>query len=657
MISLPASKKSKSKSKSKLSLSIDIETSAPIPVTKVGAFKYAEQPDLQIVCMAWKLGSTPIQLWDVLSGESMPAQVLDHVSNGGLINAFNAGFEMSVLSNHAGRGIGWPRTKVSQWRDTAAKVASHGLPRSLGNAAIALPGIPHKDEAGKKVMLALSKPAGLAKATPEQLAILHNYCKNDVLVEYSIDQVLPKLPDIEQQLWELDYLINKRGILIDLPLVRQIAALIEKYTSSKIARCIELTGARPSQRKVVMAWCEDQGYLLNGYTADDITDALKDKDCPAPVVEVLQIRQATAFAAVKKYAAFENGACADGRLRGMFLYHGAATGRWTGRGAQLHNLSRPVLLKKPEQLEDAIKRIQEARYPVDLDKHVLVAFKDLVRSVLIAKPGCVFDVSDFSSIEARVLGWMANDPIYQRAFAEELDLYVVTAAMIYGIPMDQIDDDQRWLGKTCVLGLGYAMGLKKFIETVAKSGRVVPDALLAKAHAAYRATYKPIVSLWYAFGDAAIKAMRTGAIQRVGKCMLGFVKRGAVEFLYTQLPSGRRIAYYMPEIKAMMTPWGEMREGFTCLALNEKTKQLDRSQIHGGLLAQHATQSIARDLLADALLRSKKLDVVGHVHDEILEERPVGQTSVLAGLMSIAPSWAPGLYIKAHGFESARYRK
>jgi DNA polymerase len=312
----------------KPSLNIDIETSAPIPVTKVGAFKYAEQPGLQVLCMAWKLGAGPIRLWDVFGGESIPAQVLDHVSDGGLIKAFNAGFEMSVLSNHAGQSIGWPRTKVSQWRDTAAKVASHGLPRSLGNAAIALPGIPRKDEAGKKVMLALSKPAGLAKATPEQLTILHDYCKNDVLVEYSIDQVLPKLPDMEQQLWELDYLINKRGILVDLPLVRQIAALIEKYTSSKIARCIELTGARPSQRKVVMAWCEDQGYTLDGYTADDVAEALTDTDCPAQVKEVLQIRQATAFAAVKKYAAFENGACADGRLRGMFLYHGAATGRW-----------------------------------------------------------------------------------------------------------------------------------------------------------------------------------------------------------------------------------------------------------------------------------------------------------------------------------------
>lgn len=645
MTRLPAPKK----------LSIDIETCGETPVTKIGAFKYAEQPSLQILCMAWKLGDADIELWK--AGEPLPQAVESHVIAGGLITAFNAGFEMAVLSGHAGTAIGWPKTKVSQWRDTAAKVAAHGLPRSLGNAALALPGVPHKDEAGKKEMLKLSRPAGLAKATPEQLETLYTYCKNDVLVETSIDALLPDLPTMEQQLWELDYTINKRGILVDIALVRQIAALIEKYVSAKVARCLEITGARPSQRKVVMAWCEANGYELLGYTADDIADAIDDKGCPALVREVLQIRQATAFAAVKKYAAFENGICADGRLRGMFLYHGAATGRWTGRGPQLHNLSRPVLLKKPEQLEEAIKRVQDGQYPVSLDKQVLTAFKDLVRSVLIAKPGHTFEVSDFSSIEARVLGWMANDPIYQRAFAEDLDLYVVTAAMIYGVPMDQIDDDQRWLGKTCVLGLGYAMGLPKFIDTVAKSGRIVPDSLLAKAHAAYRSTYKPIVSLWYAFGDAAIKAMRTGTVQRVGKCILGLVKRGDVEFLYTQLPSGRRIAYYMPEVKKMMTPWGEMREGFTCLALNEKTKQLDRSQVHGGLLAQHATQAIARDLLADALLKTKKQLAVGHVHDEIIAELPDGQPPVLARIMSEAPAWAKGLHIKAHGFESKRYRK
>lgn len=636
-------------------LSIDIETCGEIPVTKIGAFKYAEQPSLRILCMAWKLGNADIKLWK--ASEPLPQEILDHAASGGLITAFNAGFEMVVLSGHAGQAIGWPKTKVSQWRDTAAKVAAHGLPRSLGNAALVLPGVPHKDEAGKKEMLKLSKPAGLAKATPEQMETLYSYCKNDVLVETSIDAILPDLTQQEQKLWELDYTINKRGWMVDLELIAQIQALIAKYVNTKVARCLALTGAKPSQRAVIMEWCGKQGYPLSGYTAADITEALADKSCPRDVHEVLGLRQATAFAAVKKYTAFTNGACADGRLHGMFLFHGASTGRFTGRGPQVHNLSRPVLLKKPEQLEKAIKRVQEGLYPVDLDKQVLTAFKDLVRSVLIAPEGYTFEVSDFSSVEARVLGWMAGDPIYQKAFAEDLDLYVVTASMIYGLPMDQIDDDQRWLGKTCVLGLGYAMGLKKFIDVVAVSGRVVPDDLLEKAHATYRATYKPIVSMWYAFGDAAMRCVQTNTVQMAGRCKLGVVKRNGVTFMYTQLPSGRRIAYYMPKVEASKTPWGEMRQGFTCLVLNEKTKQLERQQIHGGLLAQHATQAIARDLLADALLRSKKMAVVGHAHDEVIAEVPVGAKASLADLMSKAPQWAEGLCIKAHGFTSPRYRK
>lgn len=639
------------------SLNIDIETCAPVSVVKVGAFKYAEQPDLSVTCMAWAIGTAPIQLWDVLSGQPIPKPILQHIAAGGYIKAYNAAFEMQVLSGPAGQKIGWPRTKVSQWRDTAAKVAAHGLPRSLGSAALALPNCPQKDEAGKKVMLRLSTPAGLKKATPEDLAILHSYCKNDVHVERSIDAMLPDLIPSEQALWELDYKINKRGILVDLVLIDKILALIKKYTDTKVARCVELTGAKPSQRAVILEWCHAQGYALDGYTAADIATALADKKCPPAVHEVLSIRQATAFAAVKKYSAFKLSACADGRLRGMFLFHGAFTGRWTGKGPQLHNLSRPVLLKTLEQLTEALKRVQEGRYPVDLDKQVLIAFKDLVRSVLIAPEGSTFEVSDFSSVEARVLGWIARDPIYTKAFAEDLDLYVVTAMNIYDVAMDQVTEDQRWLGKTCVLGLGYSMGLPKFIETVAKSGRVVPDALLAKAHAAYRQTYAAIVKLWYDFGDASIKAVQTGAVQIVGRCKLGVVHRGAMSFMYTQLPSGRRLAYYMPAITSNKTPWGEMRDGFSCLALNEKTKQIERSPIHGGLLAQHATQAIARDLLADALLRCKDLDIVGHVHDEAINELADGATPQLAARMSKAPPWAQGLKLKAHGFESDRYRK
>ena len=366
--------------------------------------KYAECPETRIICLAYKFDDEPIEIWSALTGEPLPARVVDHAAQSRKICAFNAGFEATVLSGHAGKTIGWPRTKISQWHDTAAKVAAHGLPRSLANAAIALRGIPYKDEAGKKEMMKLAKPAGLAKATPEQLETLYSYCRNDVLVEHSIDQVLPDLSPYEQRLWGVDFQINRRGFLVDLDLVGKIQKLIAVYVDQKVARCVELTGARPSQRAVIMAWCCGQGYIVDSYTADDIKAYLRDPDIPPQVREVLEIRRSTAFAAVKKFAAFELSTCANSRLRGMFLYHGASSSRWTGRGAQLHNLSRPVLLKTPEAIAGAIKRVQEGLNPVEEDKHVLSGFKDLVRSVLWSPPNALLEVSDFSSIEARVIG-------------------------------------------------------------------------------------------------------------------------------------------------------------------------------------------------------------------------------------------------------------
>lgn len=646
------------------SLSIDIETCSPLALPKVGAFKYAECPETKVICLAYKFDDAPINIWSALTGEPLPQQVVDHAALGGKICAFNAGFEMTVLSGHAGKKIGWPKTKITQWHDTAAKVAAHGLPRSLANAALALPGIPYKDEAGKREMLKLAKPAGLAKATKEQLETLYSYCKNDVLVEYSIDRVLPDLSAYEQRLWEVDYKINRRGFLVDLELVRKIQKLIAVYVDQKVARCIELTGARPSQRAVIMAWCCGQEYIVDGYTADDIKEYLRDPEIPPQVREVLEIRQATAFAAVKKYAAFELSTCSDSRIKGMFLYHGASSSRWTGRGAQLHNLSRPVLLKTPEALTGAIKRVQDGLNPVDIDKQVLIAFKDLVRSVLWSPQGAVLEVSDFSSIEARVLGWMAGDPLYQKAFAEDLDLYKVTAAVIYGVKYEDVTEDQRFLGKQAILGLGFCMSATKFIETVAKMGRKVPDDLVIKAHTVYRETYRPIVKLWSDFGNASLRVVSTGTSQRVGKCVLGLAThcKGTpqeVTFMYVQKPSGSRLAYYSPKIEMVKTPWGEMRPAFTALVLNEKTRQLERNPVHGGLLAQHATQGIARDLLANGLLNGHKagLPIVGHVHDEVIAEMSEDGEPMLPLVMTDLPAWTAGLNVKAHGFMDKRYRK
>ena len=643
-------------------LSIDLETCSPALLPKVGAFKYAEHEDTQIVCMAYGFTGEAVRCWVAQSGEPLPQRVVAHVRAGGPVAAFNAGFEMAILSGHCGETIGFPKTRVSQWRDTAAKVAAHGLPRSLSNAAMALKGIPQKDEAGRKVMLRLSKPAGLAKATSEQLEQLYSYCVNDVTVERAIDGALPALLPFEQKMWELDYRTNKRGILIDLPLAQRIEALLAEYLDRKIVRCVELTGARPSQRAVIMEWCAAQGYPLTGYTAADIAEALADDKAPASVREVLSLRKVTALAAVKKYTSLTMCAGRDSRIRGMFLYHGAMTGRWTGRLAQLHNLARPVLLRDDKGINSAIERIQQGWLPVEDDGSVLPAFKDLIRSMILAPEGFELEVSDFSSIEARVIGWMAGDVIYQRAFTEGLDLYKVTAANIYGVSYDCVTDDQRFLGKQAVLGLSYAMGVQKFIDTVAKTGRVVPDELITRAHTTYRETYHAIVQLWSDFGAAAIKATQTGTVQRVGQCVLGCKVLNKdtpqeITFLYTQLPSGRRLAYYQPRAEMVATPWGAQRLAFTAQVLNEQTKQLERKPAHGGLLAQHATQAIARDLLASSLNNARALPVVAHVHDEIVLEKPLGAAPQLPTLMTALPPWAKGMIVEAHGFCSKRYRK
>ena len=339
-----------------MKLHLDIESYSECDLKRAGAYRYAEHPSTEVLCFAYAFDDELVDLWT--PGEPLPPRVVEHIKSRGQVRAHNAQFERVVLNGVAGQKIGFPFIDIGQTVCTAAKCRAHGLPGALANAAEAL-GTRPKDGAGRIDMLALSKPRTgkerrwTPENAPQRFQNLYDYCLNDVEVERVIDQRVPDLPPYEQRVYELDQRINDRGVKVDLEAVDNVRALIAEYKARLEKECRAVTGLAPTQTGKLGEWVRGNGYPgLENLQVETIARAIKDPSCPETVKRVLQVFSTYNSKAVSKYDAMVDAVCADGRLRGMFLYYGAGTGRWASLIVQLQNLFRPVI-KDPDAAIDA----------------------------------------------------------------------------------------------------------------------------------------------------------------------------------------------------------------------------------------------------------------------------------------------------------------
>jgi DNA polymerase len=275
---------------------------------------------------------------------------------------------------------------------------------------------------------------------------------------------------------------------------------------------------------------------------------------------------------------------------------------------------------------------------------------ELRRSILAPK-GHVIVVADSAQIEARVLAWLAQQMDIVNAFANKDDVYKLMASAIYGIPVEQVTKDQRFIGKICVLGLGYGMGPNKLQQTL-KQGTMGPpvDISLEECRRIvniYRSRNYKIKNLWKIM-DGIIASMLTGTSGEFGPLTYG---KG-----YIQLPSGLFLQYYGLH--------GEAEVRHDDLVVNEATylTRQGRSKIYGGLLTENVVQALARCIIADQMLEiSKRYRVVTSTHDEIVVvAKHKGADKCLADMlkvMSTPPDWAPGLPLAAEGGWDVNYSK
>jgi DNA polymerase len=356
---------------------------------------------------------------------------------------------------------------------------------------------------------------------------------------------------------------------------------------------------------------------------------------------------------VKKYEAMAKAVCKDSRIRGLLQFYGAnRTGRWAGRLVQVQNLPQNHL--SDLDLARRLVKDNDLELLEMLFGNVPDTLSQLIRTAFIAPEGHRFIVADFSAIEARVIAWLAGERWRLQVFATHGKIYEASASQMFKVPIESVTkgSDLRQKGKVSELALGYQGGPNALIKMGALKMGIQEDEL-PKLVKMWRNSNKAIVSYWDIVNDAAIAAVE-GTPTTIQHGIKFFTDNN---ILFIELPSKRRLAYIAP--KLVPDRFGGM--SLTYEGMDQTTKQWGKQDTYGGKLVENIVQAIARDCLAESMIRltDANYKIVMHVHDETVSEMPYGKGSLaeVNEIMSKPIAWAKGLSLKADSYETTYYKK
>lgn len=653
-------------------LSIDIETKSSVDITKAGAYRYAQSEDFEILLFAYKYDEEDVQLVDLTVEERIPEQILTALMNPNVVkHAYNAAFEWYCL-NTAGY-----RTPLEQWNCTMIHGLYCGYAAGLDatGKAIGLPQDKQKLSTGKALIRYFCTPCkptksnggrswNLPKHAPEKWELFREYCKQDVVTENEILKRLQAfpVPKEEQRLWRMDILMNAYGVRVDTNLIAGALAIDSHSTECLTAEAFRITGlANPNSATQLQQWLSGKDVDIPNLQKATVEEYLQRENLPDDARKILEIRQQLGKTSIKKYVAMDTAKGADDRVRGLTQFYGAnRTGRWAGRLVQLQNLPRNYL----KTLDYARNLVKDKNYDGIklLYGNVPDTLSQLIRTAFIPSDGNKFVVADFSAIEARVIAWLAGEQWVNEVFATHGKIYEATASQMFHVPIEKIakgnpEYSLRQKGKVATLALGYQGGTAALIAMGALNMGLAEEELPDIVQR-WRSANPRIRDLWYAVEQAALTTMQTAQPQ--GIYGLIFRYEGDLvygqSFLTVQLPSGRKLFYPKPFLQE--NQFGKMAIHY--YTVGQQTRKWEVASTYGGKMTENIVQAIARDCLAETLKRIDRmgLQVVFHVHDEVIIDAPVSITvDEICDLMAEPIPWAPGLILKGAGFESDYYMK
>lgn len=669
-------------------ISCDFETKSPVDLKKCGVYVYAAHPDTDVWVLRYKVpGDETIHEWrprDALLETPAHEKIVALAGDTRCTwRAWNAAFERRIWADIMVPRYGFPMIGDEQWFCTAAEAAALALPRSLDNAARALGSSQQKDNEGYRLMMQMARPRNSAAMKkdptlrpvwwedPDKLNRLSAYCAQDVRTEMAVAEKIRRLTASEREAYLLDQRINDRGIMIDAPLIESMTAMSNVATARVNKELRQWTKGKVdkvTKPRDIVAWLNelqfDEDEVLS-IAKDKIDTLLANDNLPDAAREVLKLRIEAGKSSVSKLQRMIHFACHDLRMRGLLLFHGAGTGRWSGKGPQIQNFpARSWMLSIDKNVVEnymPLVRAGEIDH-IELFFPILEIISLSLRACLRAAPGKKFIGGDFAAIEARVLAWLAGEDDLLDLFRKGADVYKPLAASIYHVPVEQVTKVMRDIGKRARLGCGFGMGAEKFVVTAWKEARqIISLDFSERVIATYRDESPAIVAMWAELNHAAMDAVRRpGEVVHACDGKLRFSVRG--EFLWIVLPSGKRmLAYHKPVIRDMMTPWGERRPCVCFWGEAPTTRKWILQKSYGGFWAENVTQAVARDVMLEAMFRVEAAGypLVGTVHDQLLSEvdEDFGSVEEYNDLMCEIPAWAKGLPVAAECEETPYFSK
>ncbi|MBR1603768.1 MAG: hypothetical protein IJ667_10060 [Synergistaceae bacterium] len=432
-----------------LNLSIDLETYSSVPIANAGMYKYVQSPDFEILLMAYSLDGSEPEIIDMAQGKTMPQWLYDAIQSPEYIkHAYNAPFEWCCLSKFYGRPL-----PVNQWRDTMLHSLYCGFTAGLDitGRVLGLPAEKQKLSTGKALIRYFCIPCkptkvngqrtrNLPKHDPAKWDLFKTYCKGDVVTEMEIERRLSGFPvpdDIEKQ-WQTDLIINARGVAVDMDLVHGALKIGYENRSKLMNEAVRLTGLQnPNSVSQLSVWLESEiNETVDNLRKETVSYMLEQGVASGSAERMLEIRQELGKTSTKKYNAIESCVCEDGRVRGLLQFYGAnRTGRYAGRLIQVQNLPRTHI----EQLDTARAAIKQGK--AKTLKFCFGSVNDtlsqLIRTTFVASPGNKLIDADFSSIEARVISWLAKENWRLEAFRNGADIYCMAASNMFGVPVEK----------------------------------------------------------------------------------------------------------------------------------------------------------------------------------------------------------------------------
>jgi DNA polymerase len=639
----------------------DVWTKAPTTLPIVAGFALDHDEPLVIV---FDLLDAPPSIGSATAVVNRNS-LLHAVANGAEIHAWNAAFEFAVWNNICVPRFNFPPLPIDRFHCTMAAAACAGLPMSLNDAGKAV-GSPHlKDIAGHRVMLRMSKPRSVEaygvvhwwhREDPAKLATLIAYNLDDVRAEREVHRRTPRMTPRERQIWLVDQAMNQRGLPVDRELLVALQAitlqelldlnwLISKWTAGAITSTTQVSA--------LLQWVKNRGYphdTLERETLDAFTHTIQFAQMNPAAQTVLKLRAEAAKTSTAKLNAIANYALVDGVVRGLVQYGGAVrTLRWAGRGPQIQNFPRPVVKYVPEAI-DAIKAGLDANSLRVLFGNPLDVVSSCLRGVFAPPAGFKFVIADYHAIEAVVLAWLADFDEMLDVFRRGEDIYTFTAA--------GVGSTSRMLGKVLRLACGYGMGGAKFQESAAKYNLTLTLNEATGHVTDFRRANMPIVKLWYGVEATAKSAIfdpsHVFPFNRL-KFRMARPDKALAGALLMELPSGRNLVYRNARIENdRIIFWG----------VNQYTRRWCEMDTYGGKLVENATQAVARDLLAEAIVGIESVypkALLTTVHDEIVAMTEEWDTTALFDVMrrkmNTPPAWGVGLPLSCNGSIVDRYGK